>query len=120
MNHSPDKIKDPEIVQTLRALFYSRHKLLDKDIPMQLRATSYLRISCSSFKKLNDLDPFKNTAQLREIQFSLLLKSLTKYDSCWWKKCTVSSQGILKSEDSEIKKLIEPLINLHIYCCSIE
>jgi hypothetical protein len=120
MNNSPNKTRDSETVQTFRALFYSRYKLLDKDIPMQLRATSYLRISCTSFKKLNDLELFESTAQLQDIQFSFLLKSLTKYDSCWWKKCTVSNQGILKSEDSAIKKLLEPLINLHVYCCSIK
>jgi hypothetical protein len=113
------KTKDSETIKILRTLSYSRHKLLDKDIPMQLRATSYLRISCSSLKKLDNLESLSIEMQLQDIQFSLLLKSLTEYDSRWWDRCTVSSQGVLKSENSVIESLLEPLTQIHLYCCPI-
>jgi hypothetical protein len=113
------KTRDSEATKILRMLSYSRYKLLDKDIPIQLRVTSYLRISCSSLKKLNNLESLSIEIQPQDIQFSLLLKSLTEYDSCWWDRCTMSSQGVLKSENSVIKSFLEPLTKLHLYCCSI-
>ncbi len=75
---------------------------------MQLRVTSYLRISCSSLQKLNRLGKYGIAIELQNIEYPLLLKLLTEYDSRWWEKCIVSSQGILRSEDSVIKNLLEP------------
>jgi hypothetical protein len=118
MINSLVKTNYPEITRISENLAYARHKLLEKEMPMQLRAISYLRISCSSFKKLIELGADGMAVQPENIQFSLLLKSLTEYDSRWWDRCVVSSLGILKSEDSVIENLLAPLSKLHFYCCT--
>jgi hypothetical protein len=112
-------VRDPEIVIIFRDLACSRYQLLVKEIPMQLRVISYLRISCSSLRKLNKLGAYGTEMEVQDIEYFLLLKVLTEYDSCWWKSCTVSSQGILRSEDSVIENILEPLAKFHVYCCSI-
>jgi hypothetical protein len=112
-------VRDPEIVIIFRDLAYSRCQLLVKEIPMQLRVTSYLRISCSSLQKLNKLGKYGIEIELQNIEYPLLLKLLTEYDAHWWEKCMVSSQGILISEDSVIKNLLEPLSQVHTHCCDI-
>jgi hypothetical protein len=112
-------VRDPETIIILRDLAYSRCQLLVKEIPMQLRVTSYLRISCSSLQKLNKLGAYGTGTGFQHIQYFLLLKVLTEYDSCWWKRCILSSRGILKSEDSAIENILEPLSKFHAYCCSI-
>jgi hypothetical protein len=55
--------------------------------------------------------------RFQDIQFSLLLKLLAEYDSHWWDRCIVSSRGMLESEDSVIKNLLDPLSKIHLYCC---
>jgi hypothetical protein len=112
MISSPTKISSSAIIRVFRTLVYARSKLLNRNIPMQLRAVSYLRISCSALQKLQDLGvglPIKTTS----IRFSFLLNLLTEYDPCWWDKCTVSCQGILKSENSVIQDLLESPTQLH-------
>jgi hypothetical protein len=111
--------RDPEMLIVCRNLAYSRSQLLKKEIPMKLRATSYLRISCSSLRKLNKLGKYGIAIELQSIEYPLLLKLLTEYDSHCWERCMVSSEGILRSEDSVIKKLLEPLSQVHTYCCDI-
>jgi hypothetical protein len=115
MIHSLLKSKDPEITRISENLAYARHKLLEKEIPTQLRAISYLKISCSSFQNLKALGTNGMSIQPQNLRFSLLLKSLTEHNARWWERCMVSSQGILKSEDSVIENLLEPLSKLHFY-----
>lgn len=110
---------DPEILIICRNLAYSRSQLLKKEIPMQLRVTSYLRISCYSLRKLNKLGKYAIAIELQNIEYPLLLKLLTEYDAHWWERCMVSSEGILSSEDSVINNLLEPLSKVHAYCCGI-
>jgi hypothetical protein len=112
------KTRDPEITRISESLAYARGKLLEKEIPAQLRAISYLRISCSSFQKLRELGADGMSTQLRNVQFSLLLKSLTEYDARWWDRCIVSRRGVLKSEDSVIEHLLEPLSKIHFNYCA--
>jgi hypothetical protein len=111
--------RDPETLIICRNLAYSRGQLLKKEIPMQLRITSYLRISCSSLRKLEKWGEHGIVIEFQNIEYPLLLKMLTEYDSCWWERCIVSRQGILSSEDSAIKNLLEPLSQFHAYCCGI-
>ncbi len=112
--------RDSETLIICRNLAYSRDQLLKKEIPMQLRVTSYLRISCSSLQKLKKLGKHGIAIELQNIEYPLLLKLLTEYDSHWWEKCMVSNRGILKSKDSVIKPLLEPLSQVYAHCCGIE
>jgi hypothetical protein len=112
------KTKKPETVRIFENLAYARCKLLEEEIPIELRAISYLRISCSSFQKLKALGVEKMSMHSQDFRFSLLLKSLTEYDTYWWSGCIVSDQGVLKSEDSVIENLLEPLSKLHFNCCT--
>ncbi len=111
--------RDPETLIICRNLAYSRGQLLKKEIPMQLRVISYLRISCSSLRKLKKLGESGIAIEFQNIEYPLLLKFLTEYDSHWWERCIVSRQGILSSEDSFINNLLEPLSQFHTYCCGI-
>jgi hypothetical protein len=117
MINSLTKTRAPETIKMLRNLSYARCKLLDKEISMQLRVMSYIRMSCSSFQNLKELNVNGVFIQLQDIQSFLLLKSLSEYDSRWWERCIVSNQDILESENSVIKDLLLPLSKLHCYCC---
>lgn len=112
MVRSPTEISSSAIIRVFRTLAYARAKLLNKSIPMQLRAVSYLRISCYSWQKLQNLG-VGLPIETANIQFSFLLNLLTKYDPCWWDKCTVSNQGILRSENNVIQDLLESSAQLH-------
>ncbi len=92
----------------LDQLAFARRKLLAPDIPLCLKAISYVRICCSAMKKL---DYLPSNHQYHKTPYLSLLKSLSQTDSPWWNKCQVTYEGKLRSDDPIIDRLLQPLNN---------
>lgn len=91
---------------------FAKYKLFELEIPMQLRATSYLRLCCSAMQKSHA--PYL-TQQLcsgrepLETSYLELLRRLADRDPEWWNLCYVSYEGFLKSNDVMINQYLQPL-----------
>lgn len=108
---------DKEIVHLLD---YARAKLLTK-MPRQLKMTSYLRLCCLAIRKLRQKTGLAGKPSLNgafDDSYSQLLQALCNRNPEWWRHCWSSDRGILKSDDSAIDKLLQPLeYFVEIYIC---
>lgn len=93
-----------------RLLSYAQTKLQVRSIPMQVRATTYLRLCCAAISKLRDntnLVELSNEDDLMDSSFSDLLHRLCSYQNQWWKDCYVSDRGNLKSTNPKVDQLLQ-------------
>lgn len=95
----------------LDQLAFARRKLLAPDIPLCLKAISYVRICCSAMKKLDYLPSNDRGSNYYKTPYLSLLKSLSQTDSQWWNKCQVTDEGSLRSDNPTIDRLLQPLNN---------
>lgn len=103
-------IKDKTIEKQLEA---ARQKLQSHHSPRLLRVISYLRICCSAMQKIYLHESKGKESEHRVSPYLSLLKSLSEYDTEWWKKCEITARGELKTDDPVIDKLLRPLEYLH-------
>ncbi|WP_019506817.1 hypothetical protein [Pleurocapsa sp. PCC 7319] len=93
----------------LYQLTFARQKLLAPDIPLYLKAISYVRICCSAMKKLDYFPSNDRGSNHHKTPYLSLLKSLSQTDLQWWNKCQVTNEGRLRSDDPIIDRLLQPL-----------
>ena len=93
----------------LDQLTFARRKLFAPDIPLYLKAISYLRICCSAMNKLDYFPSNDRGSNYHKTPYLSLLKSLSQADSQWWNKCHVTYEGKLRSNDPIIDRLLQPL-----------
>ena len=91
-------------------LAFARKHLLNNTISFDLRAISYLRITCSVMYYL-ELGNMAISSQ--KFSYLSLLNSLYNCQVEWWKHCQVSEEGILTSSIPEIEQLLQSLIKFH-------
>ena len=94
-------------------LTFARKKILTNTIPFQLRAISYLRITCSVIQKFYCLESENHSIEPQKTPYLSLLKSLSEYKVEWWSDCEISESGILRSNVAVIERLLQPLTQLH-------
>lgn len=87
-------------------LHFAQCKLLSSDIPLQLRAVSYIRIGCSAMRKYQAM---RYSSQSTKTPCLSLLKSLSEQEHAWWNSCRVSCDGSLESTNLAIHQLLHPL-----------
>jgi hypothetical protein len=95
-----------------RQIDYAQKKLLVVEIPLSLRATTYLRLCCSALRqahqaRLATASGFRSQAP--KITYLGLLRQLMQESSDWWNACYVSPAGLLESTNSAIQSLLQPL-----------
>lgn len=78
----------------------ARQKLLAGDVPMQLRAVAYIRLSCAALES-------------KGFMYASLMRVLFTYNPGWWKTCGVTTTGILRSSDPLLNELLSPITELH-------
>jgi len=89
----------------------ARHQLLDNNIPLQIRATAYIRICCSIARKCHYSTPNSEPGHKKQsVQISYLdvLKWLSDQDSQWWNTCYVNPEGLLESDNPDINERLKP------------
>jgi len=82
------------------ALATAREKLQATDVPMILRVSYYLRVSCTAL-------------EADGIGYSHLLHHLYAQSPMWLSTCKVTPEGILESSDRPINTLLKPITALH-------
>lgn len=83
-----------------QSLTTAREKLQAPDVPMTLRISSYLRISCLALKA-------------EGIRYSSLMQALSSHNPQWMETCAVSPEGYLESSDCMVSELLSPINALH-------
>lgn len=78
----------------------ARQQLRATDVPFQIRAVSYLRLSCFALDSEGSM-------------YATYMSVLFNHDPQWWQKCRVTSLGILKSSDFAVDHLLRPITDLH-------
>lgn len=81
-------------------LTVARQKLQVTDVPIQLRVTYYLRLSCSVLNS-------------DHIRYSSLMQALYIINPAWLDTCTVTPLGTLHSSHCTINQLLKPITALH-------
>jgi hypothetical protein len=81
-------------------LTVARQKLQSTDVPMVLRVSSYLRLSCSALNS-------------DSIRYSRLMQALYTENSAWLDTCVVTSVGTVRSNHPVINELLKPITALH-------
>lgn len=96
-----------------KQLNFAQHKLLSTNIPLQLRATSFIRICCSAMQAYHTLTSGPPSIYPKywnaNTPYLHLLKLLADENSQWWMTCTVSYEGLLESSNPVIRQLLHPL-----------
>lgn len=90
----------PKAMSYLEKLETARRKLQEADIPFQIRAVSYLRLSCFALDSEGAM-------------YESFMRVLFSYDSQWWQKCEVTAAGVLQSSDARVTNLLRPITELH-------
>lgn len=90
-------------------LVFAQQRLLDRTIPFQLRAQSYLRICCSAIKTYQRLCLYSAAAPNSNTPYLTLLGQLVDYNPKWWQACHIDSIGYLVSNDPIIDQWLQPL-----------
>lgn len=80
-------------------LISAQQKLDYLDVPLQLRLTGFLRISCSLLPEQGS--------------FSKLMAALTAADPQWGNTCMVTSRGTIHSSNQTINALLAPVMLLY-------
>lgn len=83
-----------------KSLTIASEKLQACDVPMTLRISSYLRISCLALKA-------------EGVRYSSLMQALSSHNPQWMETCVVSPEGYLESSDCMISELLSPINALH-------
>lgn len=81
-------------------LMIARQKLQATDVPIVLRVSYYLRLSCSV------LDANSSC-------YSQLMKALYIQDPAWLETCMITPLGTLRSSHCRIDELLQPITTLH-------
>jgi hypothetical protein len=81
-------------------LSVAQQKLQATDVPIQLRVTYYLRLSCSVLNS-------------DHIRYSSLMQALSTVNPAWLDTCTVTPLGTLHSSHRTINQLLKPITALH-------
>ena len=97
-----------------RQLINAQQKLMMPDVPMALKAISYIRICYSAMQKSHQLHKFlppNDEFHLSNTQTPYLsfLERLAQEHSTWWTTCYVSQNNLLESKNSNIHQLLQPL-----------
>lgn len=85
---------------TSSPLSVARQKLQALDVPMSLRTSYYLRVSCSQLDS-------------GSIRYSSLIALLCKHNPAWIETCVVTPMGTLRSSHRQIDELLKPIADLH-------
>lgn len=110
---------DPSIARNLsfaRNLSLVRKKNLMVDVPLKIRLSSYLRVSCAIIQRIdfNGLDINLLEKDKQRYQYSNLFRQLCCLNLQWWNTCQVSKEGSVISNDKAIATLLHPLYQLHL------
>jgi hypothetical protein len=81
-------------------LTVARQKLQTTNVPMLLRVSYYLRVSCSALNS-------------DHIRYSRLMQALYTANSAWLDTCVVTSAGTVRSNHPVIDELLKPITALH-------
>jgi hypothetical protein len=113
LTHDPSIARNPSIT---RNLSFVRKKNLMVDVPLQLRLSSSLRVSCSIIQRIyfNGLDINLLEKDKQRYQYSNLYRQLCCLNPQWWNTCQVSKEGSVISNDKAIATLLHPLYQLHL------
>lgn len=85
--------------QAPQLLELAKQKLLAPNVPMVMRITAFLRLSCLALGEAGC--------------YSQLMQTLFNHNPEWWKTCEVTSDGLLISSDLEVQKLLSVVLQLH-------
>jgi hypothetical protein len=95
-----------------RQIQYAQDKLMMTDVPLSLRATSYLRLGCSAMRQSHQSKNMRylvSPAQIEQVSYLDLLRQLIQQSPTWWNTCYVGYEGLLKSRDPKIQHILQPL-----------
>jgi hypothetical protein len=110
LSESQSRNSVPEVMNLLD---HAKSKLRAEDIPMQMKAVSYVKLCCTAIRKLPKAVNVIETECRRELVtdnlYSSLLSDLCHLDSHWWMQCQISDRGVLQSTNTEIDYLLQPL-----------
>jgi hypothetical protein len=90
-------------------LISAQSKLLDRNIPHQLKIFSYIRICCFEIQKKRRINPFIASELHPQTPYLSLLATLANRDAAWWEECRITASGYLVSHDPTINNLLQPL-----------
>ncbi|MEB3229551.1 MAG: hypothetical protein VKJ64_00975 [Leptolyngbyaceae bacterium] len=91
-------------------LTYAQQQLLVPEVPLSLKATTYIRICCNAMVKHNqaikagDCEPILSGKT--HTPYLNFLRRLALINSQWWTTCYVESDGTLASHDEYIHSLL--------------
>jgi hypothetical protein len=88
-----------QITRTHYLLEAARKKLLTSPMPLLLRITTFLRLSCTAVEAPG--------------MFYQLMQALFNHDTEWWKTCDITPAGTVQSSDPEIQILLAIAQPLH-------
>jgi hypothetical protein len=83
-----------------RLLQSARQKLLAAHVPLRLRITAFLRLSCLALEGSGT--------------YSHLMQTLLEQNPDWWSTCDVLPTGTLKSTDAKVQKQLRCILQLHL------
>lgn len=94
-------------------VIYAQQKLKRTDIPLSLKATSYVRICCNAMRKSPRLELVANRSKSSpwdsRTPYLNLLGRLSREVPDWWTTCYVTRDGLLQSRHPKIRQLLQPL-----------
>ncbi len=99
--------------EVVRLLNYARLNLLTQAVPMQLKATTYVKLCCLAIGKFH-----QSFAQLGLVYehpanngqaYADVLAQLSHCHPQWWNTCWGCDRAILHSNDPQIDQLLQPL-----------
>jgi hypothetical protein len=110
---SPENKSSQSVPEVMNLLCHAKSKLRAEDIPLQMKAVSYVKLCCTAIRKLPNAVKMLKTECKHELVtdnlYSSLLSELCHLDPNWWMQCQISDRGILQSTDTEIDYLLQPL-----------
>lgn len=97
------------VLQPIRKhLLFAQDRLLDPNIPFQLRALSYLRICSTAIRTYQRLELLAPSLDSKT-PYLTLLGDLTNQHPEWWRFCEIADRGYLISSDRTINRILQPL-----------
>lgn len=94
----------PQNHAEIDSLNQAKAKLLEEDLPLSIRAISYIRI-CSVVMQILVKDMGENMP----LSYSTILAKLQSEDAKWWCDCYVDETGCLCSKNQQVQALIQPI-----------
>ena len=111
-NHLPACAPSLEIAidkMMQKELRLARHKLQASDAPFLSKVIYYLQISCFIIQKTRQQLGDPAATNWASVTYAGLIKSLIRRDTGWWKKCRLTEQGGLISDDPVVSELLQPI-----------